>query len=109
MTDREQVSTSSIAVSNLKDVAFDPEYSIGARSAVRTCLRIQPNEKVTVITDEVTKEIAASIAAELEQVGCPFHAFVLEDLAPRPLTEMPPAVLADMETSQVSIFAVNVQ
>ncbi len=95
--------------SNLKDVAFDPEYSIGAHSAVRTCLRIQPNEKVTVITDEVTKEIAASIVDQLEQVGCPYNAFVLEELAPRPLVEMPEAVLADMETSQVSIFAVNVQ
>ena len=95
--------------SNLKAVAFDPEYSVGARSAVHTCLRIQPNEKVTVITDEVTKEIAASIVAELEQVGCPYNAFVLEELAPRPLVEMPEQVLADMETSQVSIFAVNVQ
>jgi hypothetical protein len=95
--------------SNLKDVAFDPEYSVGACSAVRTCLRIQPNEKVTVITDDMTKDIAASIVAELEQVGCPYNAFVLEDLAPRPLIEMPEAVLADMETSQVSIFAVNVQ
>jgi aminopeptidase len=34
---------------------------------------------------------------------------VLEDLAPRPLIDMPAAVLADMETSQVSIFAVQVQ
>jgi aminopeptidase len=95
--------------SNLRNVSFDAEYTPGARSAVRTCLRIQPTEKVTLITDEYTKEIAASIAAELEQVGCPFNAFVLEELASRPLVEMPPAVLADMETSHVSIFAVQVQ
>ncbi|HXA49667.1 MAG TPA: aminopeptidase, partial [Candidatus Acidoferrum sp.] len=31
------------------------------------------------------------------------------DLAPRPLVDMPAAVLADMETSQVSIFAVKAQ
>jgi leucyl aminopeptidase (aminopeptidase T) len=93
----------------LKDVSFDPELSQGARNAVRTCLRIQPTEKVTLITDEGTRDIAASIAREIEAVEAPFKAFVLEELAPRPLVEMPQAVLADMETSQVSIFAVNVQ
>ena len=41
--------------------------------------------------------------------GCPWNVFVLEDLAPRPLVDMPAAVLGDMETSQVSIFAVQVQ
>jgi hypothetical protein len=39
-------------------------------------------------------------------VGTPF---ILEDLAPRPLVDMPAPVLADMESSQVSIFAVQVQ
>ncbi len=88
---------------------FDPEYTAGARNAVNVCLRIQPSEKVTVITDEATREIAASIVHELEKVGCPYHAFVLEDLAPRPLTDLPQEILDDMETSQVSIFAVQAQ
>ena len=88
---------------------FDSEYTPGARNAVNVCLRIQPSEKVTVITDEATKEIAASIVHELEKVGCPYHAFVLEDLAPRPLTDLPQEILDDMETSQVSIFAVQAQ
>jgi leucyl aminopeptidase (aminopeptidase T) len=94
---------------NLLELPFDAELTLGARNAVRTCLRIQPNEKVTLITDEVTKEIAAAIAQEIEAVGAPFHSFVLEEIASRPLIGMPEAVLADMETSQVSIFAVNVQ
>ena len=38
-----------------------------------------------------------------------WHGFVLEEHAPRPLKEMPPEVLADMEEAQVSIFAVQVQ
>ena len=36
-------------------------------------------------------------------------AFVLEEVAERPLSGMPKVVLGDMETSQVSIFAVQVQ
>jgi len=94
---------------NLLDVPFDAELTPGAQNAVRTCLRVQANEKVTLITDEATKDIAASIAREIQEVGAPFKAFVLEGIAPRPLVEMPAPVLADMETSQVSIFAVNVQ
>jgi aminopeptidase len=97
------------AAAHLLSLAFPPDFAPGARSAVRTCLRIQPEEKVTLITDRVTEQIAASIARELEDLGCRWNGFVLEDLAPRPLTDMPAAVLADMETSDVSIFAVQVQ
>ena len=90
-------------------VEFDPEFSPGAYNAVNTCLRIRPSEKVTVITDTATREIAASIAQELARLGAPFKAFLLEDLAPRPLTALPAEIAEDMETSDVSIFAVRVQ
>lgn len=94
---------------DLLHFTFPVEFIPGAHSAVFTCLRIQPTEKVTLITDEITKPIAASIAAELTRSGCRWSPFILEEFAPRPLTDMPAAVLADMETSDVSIFAVNVQ
>jgi aminopeptidase len=93
----------------LNSIAFDPELSPGARNAVNVCLRIQPSEKVTVITDEMTKEIAASLIHELEQVGAPYHAWVLEEVAPRPLVDLPQEIADDLETSQVSIFAVQAQ
>jgi leucyl aminopeptidase (aminopeptidase T) len=93
----------------LRDTPFPEEFRTGAHNAVHTCLRILPSEKVTVITDEATKAIAASIVAELDQLGCQWNAFVLEELAQRPLKEMPPEILDDMESSQVSIFAVQVQ
>jgi leucyl aminopeptidase (aminopeptidase T) len=103
-------------MSELKDVAtelrlveFPEEFREGARNAVTTCLRIAPYEKVTVIADESTLTIAAAMVAELEVIGCVWHAFVLEELAERPLTGMPEEILSDMETSQVSIFAVQVQ
>jgi aminopeptidase len=93
----------------LKDMAFDPELTPGARNAVNVCLRIQPEEKVTVITDEFSKEIAASLVHELERIGCPYNTFVMEELAPRPLSDFPAEIANDMETSQVSIFAVQAQ
>ena len=99
MTGREQ----------LREVGFASDLEPGARNAVVACLRIQPEEKVTLITDVACREIAAALAAELEKLHLVYNAWVLEDLAPRPLVEMPPAVLHDMETSQVSIFAVRAQ
>jgi leucyl aminopeptidase (aminopeptidase T) len=94
---------------DLRNVPFPDEYAAGARNAVITCLRIQPEEKVTLITDDRCLSIAASMAHELDRIGCAWNAYVLETLAPRPLIGMPTAVLEDMETSQVSIFAVEVQ
>jgi aminopeptidase len=93
----------------LSNIPFDPELTPGARNAVNVCLRIQPGEKVTVTTDEATKEIAASMVRELESVGAKYRAWVLEDLAPRPVTDFPREIAADLETSQVSIFAVQAQ
>ena len=91
------------------NIPFDSELTPGARNAVNVCLRVQPTEKVTVITDEVTREIAASLVHEVEKVGAPYRAWLLEDVAPRPLEHLPAEILADLETSQVSIFAVQVQ
>ncbi len=93
----------------LNKLPFDPELTPGARNAVQVCLRVQPSEKVTVITDEVTLEIAAALVHELEAVGCRYNSWVLEDVARRPLTDLPQPIVEDLKTSQVSIFAVQAQ
>jgi leucyl aminopeptidase (aminopeptidase T) len=93
----------------LNKIAFDPEFAPGARNAVSVCLRVQLDEKVCVITDEVTADIAAAIVRELEKLDAPYRAWVLEELAERPLTGLPQEILDDLETSQVSIFAVQAQ
>jgi len=93
----------------LNQIPYDPEFTPGARNAVNVCLRVQPNEKVCVITDEATLAIAAAIAHELETMGTPYRSWVLEDIAERPLTSLPQSILDDLEKSQVSIFAVQAQ
>jgi len=89
--------------------AFDKDLAPGARNAIRVCLNVQPHERVTVIADRECEDIAASLVHEIEAVGAPYKAFILEDVAPRPLADLPPAIAADMEHSQVSILAVHVQ
>ncbi len=93
----------------INQISFDPEFVPGARNAISVCLRVKPAEKVCVITDQVTLEIAAALVSELEKLGAPYQAWVLEDLAPRPLKGLPVEILEDLETSQVSIFAVQAQ
>ena len=102
-------STAGVPEQALLATRFPPDLSPGAHAAVTACLRVEASEKVTLIADRSTLEIAAALAQELEAAGCRWSAFVLEDVATRPLTDMPAAVLEDMETSDVSIFAVNVQ
>jgi len=103
------LSSDSSARSMLLELDFPSEFAPGAQAAIRTCLRVVPEEKVTLICDRETAPIAASLARELAANGNRWSPFVLEDLAPRPLAAMPAEILADMETSDVSIFAVQVQ
>jgi leucyl aminopeptidase (aminopeptidase T) len=89
--------------------AFDKELAPGARNAIRVCLNVQPHERVTVIADRDCEDIAASLVHEIEEVGAPYKAFILEEVAQRPLVDLPKAIAEDMEQSQVSILAVHVQ
>jgi leucyl aminopeptidase (aminopeptidase T) len=93
----------------LISTTFDRELSPGARNAIRVCLAVQPSERVTVVTDRDCEEIAASLVHEIEGVGAACTAFVLEEVAARPLSALPAVIAAAMERSDVSILAVHVQ
>jgi len=88
---------------------IDPELIPGARNAVEVCLRLQPQERITIITDNATREIAAALQREVERVGSEYSLFVLEHHARRPLKYMPQIILDDLASSQVSIFAALTQ
>ena len=89
--------------------AFDKDLAPGARNAIRVCLNVQPHERVTLVADRECEDIAASLAHEIEAVGAPYKLFILEDVARRPLGDLPAVIAADMEQSQVSVLAVRVQ
>ena len=90
-------------------VTIDPELQPGARNAIRDCLRLKPDERITIITDDVTREIAAALQCEVEEVAAEHSVFVLEEHAERPLLDMPPVILEDLAQSQVSIFCAQSQ
>ena len=90
-------------------IEVDPELVPGARNAIRDCLRLKPEERITIITDEATREIAAALRAEVEEVGSDHAVFVLENYSARPLAAMPEIILEDLAQSQVSIFCAQSQ
>ncbi len=88
---------------------IDPELRPGARNAISVCLRLKPEERVTIITDDATREIAAALQTEVECIGSEYSLFSLEHHARRPLEFMPESILQDLACSQVSIFAAQTQ
>ena len=88
---------------------IDAELAPGARNAVEVCLRLKPEERITIITDEATRDIAAALQAEVEEIGSEHAVFMLENYDSRPLKAMPREILDDLATSQVSIFAAQSQ
>ncbi len=93
----------------LNHIAVPEDFREGARNAVRVCLDVQPDEKVTVITDIASAPIGASFVRELERTNGRVSVFVLEDFGQRPHTTMPPEILNDLSTSDVSVYAVRGQ
>ena len=85
----------------------DPELRDGARNAVETCLAVQPGERVVVIFDEASREVAASLAAALDARGARWDGFCVEDYLPRPLAGAPAEVLAALETADAGILCIH--
>ena len=82
-------------------IDIDPELVPGARNALEVCLQLKPQERITIITDEATRDIAAALQAEVERLGSSYSVFTLEHHARRPLKFMPEIILEDLAMSQV--------
>src|SRR5437868_1644843 len=90
-------------------ITIDPELQPGARNAIRDCLRLKADERITIITDEATRDIAAAMQCEVEEIGAPQSLVILEEEAERPLTDMPAVILEDLAQSQASVFCAQTQ
>ena len=86
---------------------FSPELAPGARNAIEVCLAIQPGERVALIADDASREVAASLADALERVGAPTDSILIEEIAPRPLTEAPRQILDALERADAGILCVH--
>src|SRR5437764_36517 len=85
------------------------ELEPGARNAVEVCLAIQPDERVALIADEASGDVAATLAAALDEVGAPWHGVVIERVAQRPMTVAPEEVIDALERADAGILCVQPQ
>jgi aminopeptidase len=85
--------------------AYAEDLVPGARNAIRTCLRVQPSERVAIVTDRETEDIAASLADQVREVGAGSETHIMEDYGSRPMLELPPAIRTALERADVTIYA----
>lgn len=73
-----------------------PEFAVGARNAVRTCLNIGPQDRVCIIRDRPRKLIAEAIEEEALATGAIVRVWTMEDHVSRPATSFPRSIAADI-------------
>src|SRR5271168_3162598 len=85
------------------------ELMPGAKNAIDTCLAVRPGENVALIADVISKPVAASLQAAIEERHAKTEAFLLEDFSPRPIREAPERILAALESADVGILCMTPQ
>ena len=88
---------------------FPDELCPGARNAVDVCLNIQPGERVALIADEASRDVAASIEHALDDRGARTHPLLIEQVTRRPMIAAPPEILDGLEKADVGILCVQPQ
>jgi aminopeptidase len=81
----------------------------GAEQAVIHCVRVQPGERVVVITDQQTAYLADALVSQIDQAGGRSQRWVMEDVGPRPQDGATPLPFPDsirqaMASAQVSFY-----
>jgi leucyl aminopeptidase (aminopeptidase T) len=87
--------------------ASSADLAPGAHNAVDVCLSIAPAERVALIADEASCEVAASLAFALDEAEATVEALLIERIAPRPLTGAPKEILDALERADAGILCVQ--
>jgi leucyl aminopeptidase (aminopeptidase T) len=91
----------------MHDAGSVSELMIGARNAVDVCLAVTPGERVALIADEPSREVAASLEQALADREAVIDAVLIESVARRPLRGAPREVLAALEHCDAGILCVQ--
>jgi aminopeptidase len=86
-----------------------PDLMPGAHNAVETCLAIQKGERVALIADEASREVAASLEQALADAGADAHGLLIESVTSRPMSFAPAEVLDALNSADAGILCVHPQ
>jgi aminopeptidase len=83
------------------------ELAPGARNAIDVCLSITAVDRVALVGDEASAEVAASLALALQHAGAACDPVLIERVANRPMTHAPSVVLDALEQATAGILCVQ--
>ena len=89
--------------------SFRDDLVPGAANAVNVCLAIRRGERVALIADEPSAEVAASLERAVRDAGATPDCVLIERVARRPLAAAPPEVLTALEQVDAGILCVQPQ
>ncbi len=81
----------------------------GAHNAVNTCLSVRRGERVGLIADEASREVAAALEQALVEAGADADCLSIESVAARPLRSAPPALLELLGRVDAGLLCVQPQ
>jgi aminopeptidase len=79
----------------------------GAHNAVDTCLGIRRGERVALVADEASREVAASLERALDDAGAAASCLLIESVAQRPITSAPGEVLDAFARADAGILCIQ--
>src|SRR5918995_3018624 len=85
------------------------ELAPGAHNAVDVCLNVQAGERVALIADEASREVAASLEQALVDHRAIPQPLLIESVSPRPIRTAPPEILESLEQADAGILCVQPQ
>ncbi len=77
----------------------------GVRAMVRDCLRLGTADRFVLVADEATRRIASAVLREVQAVGTPTEAFLLESRGGRPMRTLPREIAFGLERATASLLA----
>ena len=86
-----------------------PEVLPGAHNAVNTCLAVRRGERVALIADAASGEVAAGLERALTDAGATAECLLIESIATRPIRTAPPEVLEALERVDAGILCIQPQ
>ncbi len=86
-----------------------PDLLPGAHNAVDTCLAIRRGERVALIADEASREVAAALEQALARAGADADCLLIESVTARPIRSAPPELLESLERADAGILCVHPQ
>src|SRR4051794_35956180 len=86
---------------------YPDELCPGAHNAVDVCLDVQPGERVALIADKASGDVAASIEQALAERGAEMLPVLIESVTARPMLSAPAQILSVLEQADAGILCVQ--